>query len=319
MFARLSLFFLLFFASCLSQKTTQFPEPVFDNQRVLFLGDSITHAGGYVSFIEYELNKRHPEKEFDIISIGLSSETASGLSEKQHPFPRPCIHSRLDSALEKINPNLVFACYGMNDGIYHPQSKERFQAYKDGILKLRDKVQASGAKLILLTPPLFDAQVKASKLQKIGASDYSYKRPYENYNEVLRDYGQWILKESGLPAIDTNTPMLDMTRKLRKINPKASLTGDGIHPSDLGHLVIAQSILGTLKIIDKKELGNIKLSEVLKDPLYKLINQRRKLRSDAWLRYVGYLRGKRVLAASIEREQEQVKKLAEQIHQLKNK
>ena len=116
----------------------------FKSERVLFLGDSITQAGDYVSFIEYYLNKNQPEESFDLISIGLSSETASGLSEKAHPFPRPCIHERIQRALDQIKPSLVFACYGMNDGIYAPQSEDRFDAYKKGILSLQDKIEASG-------------------------------------------------------------------------------------------------------------------------------------------------------------------------------
>ena len=80
--------------------------------RVMFLGDSITHGGGYISMIEYFLHKKYPEKAFDMIGIGLSSETASGLSEKTHPFPRPCIHERLDRALAKVKPDVVVACVG---------------------------------------------------------------------------------------------------------------------------------------------------------------------------------------------------------------
>ena len=35
--------------------------------------------------------------------------------------------------LEKAQPQLVYACYGMNDGIYYPLGDERFQAFKNGM------------------------------------------------------------------------------------------------------------------------------------------------------------------------------------------
>ena len=120
----------------------------------MFLGDSITAAGQYVSLIECELQRRYPRETFDIISIGISSETTSALTEKTHgSFPRPCVHERLQRALDKVKPDIVVACYGMNDGIYHPQSDERMQAYQQGINKLIADSRAAGATVVLLTPP----------------------------------------------------------------------------------------------------------------------------------------------------------------------
>ncbi len=91
---------------------------------VLFLGDSITHSGHYISFIETRLRQDNDNRIPEIINLGLPSETCSGLSEPDHPFPRPTVHERLDRALTKIKPDLVFACYGMNDGIYYPFSEK---------------------------------------------------------------------------------------------------------------------------------------------------------------------------------------------------
>jgi hypothetical protein len=101
------------------------PAPTLAGKRVLWLGDSITQAGGYVTFVQYYLNKKYPAEKFDFVSVGLSSETASGLSERTHPFPRPCVFERLQRALGAVKPQVVVACYGMNDGIYHPQSDFR--------------------------------------------------------------------------------------------------------------------------------------------------------------------------------------------------
>src|SRR5579872_6429319 len=60
--------------------------------RVVFLGDSITHAGGYVALIEAQLRLQNPGHVPEIINLGLPSETCSGLSEPEHPFPRPDVH-----------------------------------------------------------------------------------------------------------------------------------------------------------------------------------------------------------------------------------
>ena len=60
-------------------------------KRVVYLGDSITQSGGYVTFSSYYLEKLHPRKDFDLLGLGLASETLSGLSEDGHAggkFPR---------------------------------------------------------------------------------------------------------------------------------------------------------------------------------------------------------------------------------------
>ena len=98
-------------------------------KRVVFLGDSITYAGGYIALIDAWLFRYAPESRIELIDIGLPSETVSGLTEPNHAggaFPRPVLSERLARALEQTHPNLVVACYGMNDGIYYPFDPDRF-------------------------------------------------------------------------------------------------------------------------------------------------------------------------------------------------
>ncbi len=269
------------------------------DKRVLVLGDSITYKGTYVSFISYFLQKQNPELDYDIISIGLGSETAAGTSEADHPFPRPCIHSRLDDALEQTNPDIVFACYGMNDGIYHPLGTDRFLAYQSGIESLVAKIHASDAEVVLLTPPPFDADAKKS-LAPPNATDFSYKVPYAQYNDVLRTYGKWIMisKLSVARKIDLNTPMLEYNQQLRKTDPQFHLSNDGIHPSELGHLLMAKTILHAWGFEIEGDLIEI-LEKANADPLFVEIDNRRQMRSQGWLEYIGYERGEVVKTNSV--------------------
>lgn len=118
-----------------------------DGQRVVFLGDSNTFAGHYISMIDGYLFTRFPDKKFELINLGLPSETVSGLSEPDHPYPRPGVHDRLERVLAKSKPDVVVACYGMNDGIYYPFSEERLKKYQQGIEMLINKVTRSGGRL----------------------------------------------------------------------------------------------------------------------------------------------------------------------------
>ena len=203
-------------------------------KRVVFLGDSITQSGGYVTFVTYYLEKLHPKKDFDILGLGLASETLSGLSEDGHAggkFPRPCLFERLSRLLDKAKPDVVFACYGMNDGIYHPQGAERMQAFEQGIEKLITAAHAVGSQVVLLTPPPFDALPVKAKVVLGSAADFGFTAPYAGYDEVLDDYARWELQlpKSEATVIDLHGPMDAYLTKRRVTEPDFSFARkDGI-------------------------------------------------------------------------------------------
>ena len=64
-------------------------------KRIVFLGDSVTAAGQFVTFLDLQLRIAHGEDAPELINLGLPSEGVTGLSEKPHPFPRPDVHERL--------------------------------------------------------------------------------------------------------------------------------------------------------------------------------------------------------------------------------
>ncbi len=254
-------------------------------KRILFLGDSITHAGHYVAWIETQFRLQGVEPLPEMINIGLASETCSGLSEPDHPFPRPDVHERLDRALAKVKPDVVVACYGMNDGIYYPFGEERFKAYQDGVNKLLTKVHAAGAKLVLLTPPPFDPVPIRDKgnLKPAGEEKYAYFAMYENYDDVLARYGKWIMQqgERADMVIDVHTPVTQYLAEKRKNDPKFTVARDGIHPNVEGHRLIGETILKAWGIESSPEPNT---------ELLKLVTQRTALLHDAWLTDVGHKR-----------------------------
>ena len=277
--------------SCVSVQQIQTTS--FKNKRVLFFGDSITQNGLYVSLIEYALKKANPEVDYDIISIGLSSETVSCLSEEDHPFPRPCLKDRIDRALKEVQPDIIVANYGMNDGIYHPPSEERFAAYKKGIKSLIEKVKKIDKQLIILTPTPFEKEMKKGKLQDKQAADYSYKIPYIDYDEVLQQYGKWLytLATSNIQIIDLHKAI----HQEKRSQEGKYFTNDGIHPNEAGHLIMANTFLNGIG--HTSALSN-NWATYEKDPLFQQIHQKRKDRSKRWLNYVGYTRGKTVRSIS---------------------
>ena len=312
----LFLFILMALASC--ERKANAEASIFVNKRVLFLGNSITNHGGYVSYIEYYLRKQFPDDLIDIISIGLSSETVSCLSQQTHPFPRPCLRERLERALRKVKPDVVVACYGMNDGIYHPQSPDRMRRFKEGIHYLLQQVEQAGAKAVLITPPVFDPLPIAEKVTDATSAGFSYLHPYKNYDLVLEDYSRWLpsLERNDVRVIDFHGAMKARITDQRSQNPSFSFSADGIHPSSSGHLFMALQFLKGFGFAFNQEIKTLG-SRIESDSLFHLVDRRRKLRSEGWLSYVGYVREDTVRQDYIAETEKAAARLNREISMLK--
>ncbi len=279
--------------------------PSLDGRRALFVGDSITDAGTYVSQVLHLLGGLRPAWRIGkIASVGLSSETLSGLSEPKHPFPRPCLHERLDRALAKFKPEILFSCYGMNDGIYNPQSPKRMKAYQDGVEKLLSKAYAAGVEhAVLMTPPPFDPKPVADKVLPASApeEEFSYMNPFEGYYSVMEGYAKWLmeLKRPKLTVIDLNSALKTSLREGLKFDSSFCLSPDGIHPNFFGHLLIALEILKALGVESGKSPQEL-CAELEASPSFKAADERRKALSEAWRAYIGYTRESAVRRDSID-------------------
>ncbi|MCP4849444.1 MAG: G-D-S-L family lipolytic protein [Verrucomicrobiaceae bacterium] len=242
--------------------------------KILFLGDSITYGGEYVVFFERWLRVNHPELKPEILNQGIPSETISGLSEPghlRHGFARPDLHERLDRALKALNPDLVIACYGINCGIYQPFDQERFIKYQQGIESLKEKVEARGAEIIFMTPPVYDRP-----------------GPDFDYDDVMSDYSKWLVsrQKDGWRVIDLHTVMKKELTKKRAKNPTFKYSRDGVHPGAEGHELMAQQIIGFFAI-----------KPPLQDPppnaygrIMMPLRDRMRVLRDAWLTEIGHKR-----------------------------
>jgi len=250
-------------------------------KRILFLGNSITYNGKYISYIDAYLTLKYPNRNFEIINLGLPSETVSGLSEPNHAggqFPRPILKERLERALTNIKPDLVFACYGMNDGIYLPFDDERFQKFKDGINWLHEQVLKTGAPIVHITPPVYD--------ERKGAA----------YANVLDLYSDWLISSRysmKWDVLDLHGPMKKFLEDRRLVDTAFLFAKDGVHPNEQGHFIMAKAILLGLgeselaKVTDiQTALSGFKNS----DAAFKLVEERQAIMKDAWLTLIGHKR-----------------------------
>jgi lysophospholipase L1-like esterase len=261
-----------------AQDGWKIPENV---HRILFIGNSITYSGQYVAYVEAYMKIINPGRQIEYINAGLPSETVSGLSEEGHAggrFPRPDLHERLKRVLDQIKPDLVFACYGMNDGIYMPFDDSRFQKFRDGINWLHQEVTGTGALIVHITPPVYD------------------EHKGEAYSNVLDIYSDWLIScrySSDWKVIDIHWPMKKYLQDKRFTDSAFFLAKDGVHPNETGHWLIAKQIL---LFLGEKGVGSFDdpagaFSSFTKgEEVLKLIRQREDMMKDAWLTSTGHKR-----------------------------
>jgi len=277
--------------------------------RIVFLGNSITYSGQYITDVEAYLIAKYPNRKFEIINVGLPSETVSGLSEEGHAggqFPRPDLHERLTRVLEKTKPDLVFASYGMNDGIYMPLDNMRFQKYKDGISWLHEQVVKTGAKIVHLTPPVFDEKSWAVK----------------GYSSVLDSYSEWLLQQrekQEWAVADVHFPMQKSLEEYRKADSTFYFAKDGVHPGAVGHWVMAQQILlflGEKEVADAKNINEALASFPKGEEILKLTTQRQAITKDSWLTAIGHKRPGMAVGLPLDSAIIQAKKIEMQIRDI---
>jgi len=252
--------------------------------RIVFLGDSITQGGDYVTDVECWLLAHGVRTE--VLNLGLGSETASDLTPeenaghlKAHGFGRPFVSERLARALAATKPDLLFACYGMNDGGSLPPDESGTKRFAEAVTHLRDAALKAGVKrVVICTPPVQDAKGNATK---------------KYHDENLARYTAWLLtkRADGWAVVDIHTPMRQALDAGRAKDPAFQFAKDGVHPGREGHWLMAREIL--TQAFGAK-LDGVTTAEGLFPAhgaeIRKLVHDRMVVLFNAWMTKIGHQR-----------------------------
>jgi len=252
--------------------------------RIVFLGDSITQGGDYVTDFECWLLAHGIEVE--VLNLGLASETACDLTPaenaghlKQYGFGRPFVSERLERTLAATKPDLLFACYGMNDGSSLPPDESGTKRFADAITYLRAAALEAGVKrVVLCTPPVHDAKGDARQ---------------KSHDENLTRYTAWLLSKraDGWDMVDIHSPMRRALDAGRAQDPAFQFAKDGVHPGREGHWLMAREILA--QFLGAK-LEGVPAAEALfpahGEQIRKLVHERMVLRFNSWMTQIGHQR-----------------------------
>ena len=199
------------------------------NDRIVFLGDSITQGGagpnGYVTMIRQTLDKKHADLKIEVIGAGISGNKV------------PDLQRRVDKDVIAKKPTIVVIYIGIND-VWHgekdPARGTLPDAFVAGLKEVIGKCRDAGAAVVICTP-----SVIGEKLEGANALDAKL----DQYSDLSRN----LAKELKLPLCDLRKAFLDHLKANNKDNAdKGILTGDTVHLNQAGNQFVADTMLKTL-------------------------------------------------------------------------
>ena len=252
--------------------------------RIVFLGDSITQGGDYVADFECWLLSQGLS--IEVLNLGLGSETATELTAAENQghkdkfgFVRPWIGERLDRALAATKPDLVIACYGMNDGGSLPADETGTKRFAEATIRLRDAALRAGARhVVLCSAPVRDTKGDP----KTNVADQNLQR-----------YAAWLMSKraDGWDVVDIHTPMRKALDEARAKNPAFIFAKDGVHPGREGHWLMMHELVS--QYFGANLDGKTRAEDLFSahgDEIRKLVCERKGLLFSAWMTQIGHTR-----------------------------
>lgn len=206
-----------------------------DKDTILFIGDSITDAGrseyfganlgqGYVNMVAGHLFRNNSELQLNVINQGVGGDRLADLIQ------------RWDTDCLAINPNIVSIQIGIND-IWHRLSANltfsdtMAHQFKENYAYLLQTLRERNIQIVLIEP---------------------YVIPYPDKRKEWRPYVDTMIDIIHQLAKEYEATLVQLDRPLNQVATKFSyeaVTGqDGVHPTSLGHAVIADCWLNATSL-----------------------------------------------------------------------
>lgn len=205
---------------------------------VALCGDSITSGGVYPQFLEAYQIVCSPKPTLQMLNFGRSGEVAAG-------FP-----PIMDKEVLPTKPTVALICYGMNScRSGKVMSEAGVQGCARDLKTVTDKFKKAGVRLIVLASPGCVDSTHFTLSQNAPVDPKAIEATQKN----LAMFGSGASKlatQEGFVFADMHTPMVDVMAKAKqkygKEYPFAGGAGDGVHPGQAGHLVMAWVYLKAL-------------------------------------------------------------------------
>ncbi len=229
---------LIFLSSVATAQRNPHPEPfsLKENDRVVFLGNSLLENDLLYGYLELALTTRWPDRNVTFRNIGWSGDTVFGDARSYFTNP-PTPYDLLMKQITEAQPTVVFVAYG---GVEAQEGEAGLMRFKEGLNKLLDKIAELGAKAVLLSP--------VPVLSAINTTER---------NAMLQRYAEAIAtaaSERGARFVDVFNPILE-------IQKKAKITDNDIHLNETGYYYLALALEKGLGLPIRQENISINFSK----------------------------------------------------------
>lgn len=225
------------------------PRGLKPNDRILFIGDSITALGtgstGWVGLIGESLKATHPESHFTLVPIGFMGIAVNGwiqMEEKSRPESmQTSTPSEGVLAANKAlgqGADVVVCMLGVNDSMHQ---RMRSEADYDKWLPCYD--QLISALKTRLKPRVFALATPTMVTEDPSATPNVILREMSARLRNLAASGSYVM-------LPTHEAMAELLLEGRDRNPDFRVTQDMIHPNGAGQLAIA---IGMLKGLGEEQ------------------------------------------------------------------
>ena len=201
-----------------------------------FIGNSITHSGGYHNHILLYYATRFPNEEIVFLNAGISGDNAND------------IFRRLDDDIIPLNADWSIVMVGMNDvnrALYAPkrvgeggleeQKQIAIQNFRNHLNRMLNKLSQTGTKIVLQTPSIYDQTGQLSSENYFGVND-ALKECAAIVEEMARKYDTYL--------VDYWQFMTQTNEQLQQKDPTATIISiDRVHPWGTGDLIMAYRFL----------------------------------------------------------------------------
>ena len=198
-------------------------------KKIVFFGDSITelgvNKGGYIDLLNNRIANNGQTNQFELLGAGIGGNKIYDL------------YLRLERDVLDKTPNVVVIWVGVND-VWHKSMMgtgtdyDKFGLFYDAVVQ---KIQAKGAKVILVTPAVIGERNDQSNPQDGELNLYAkWIRTYAAQKQIaLVDCRKLFLEYS----VKNNPKQLD----------KGFLTYDRVHLNDAGNQLVADAMWEAIK------------------------------------------------------------------------
>ena len=205
-----------------------------DGERIVFVGDSITHGARYLRYLQAFQCLRHPGSGSRIVNCGISGDSAAGALR------------RFDGDILALKPDRVFVMFGMNDvgrsnwNDAEPSAEtagrraKSVAGFADSMRKLVDRFADARVKTVLMTPSPFD-QYTAQKAANIAFCNDGLAQ--------CAAHVRGLAEERHLGLVDLHRTLTD----IQKAHLDMAFCPDRVHPQNPGGLLMAMQVLEEMR------------------------------------------------------------------------